>query len=162
MTDNQKKIYVAWLNDAHALEENLITVLEKQIKDASGKPEMKDKLQEHLEETKHHEQLVRACLARHGEEPSGSKDLLAKLGAALEGMGTSLANDTAVKNVHSGYAAEHMEIASYTLIRAAAVEHNDMETVAVCDEILADENEMAQWLLQQLPLVTVAHMQDNV
>lgn len=31
MNDEQKKMYIAWLNDAHALEESLIVMLEKQI-----------------------------------------------------------------------------------------------------------------------------------
>jgi ferritin-like metal-binding protein YciE len=162
MNEEQKKIYIAWLNDAHALEENLISVLEKQIADAEAMPEMKDKLQEHLEQTRRHAQLVRSCLTRHGEEPSGGKDMLAKVSAAFAGMSTSMTEDTAVKNVHSGYAAEQMEIASYTVIRAAASELGDMETITACDEILADENEMAQWLLTQIPEVTSAHLQQKI
>jgi ferritin-like metal-binding protein YciE len=162
MNDEQKKTYIAWLNDAHALEESLIDVLEKQIGELDGKPEAKEKLQEHLAETRHHAELVRACLARHGEEPSGGKDIMAKVGAAISGVSLSLAEDTMVKNVHSSYAAEHVEIASYTLIRAAASEFGDMETVAACDEVLVDENDMAQWLLEQLPIVTVEYLREHM
>lgn len=87
---------------------------------------------------------------------------MAKVGAAISGVSMSLAEDTMVKNVHSSYAAEHVEIASYTLIRAAASELGDMETVAACDEILVDENDMAQWLLEQLPSVTVEYLREHM
>jgi ferritin-like metal-binding protein YciE len=157
MNDDQKKMFIAWLNDAHALEESLVTMLEKQIAEEHD-GEMKTKLEEHLEETKRHAQLVRSCIARYGEEPSGGKDFLGTLSSAIAGMGVSMMHDKDVKNVHSGYAAEHTEIATYTIIRAAASEGGDMETVQVCDEILQDENNMAQFLLQQMPTVVSNHL----
>lgn len=158
MNDEQKKMYVAWLNDAHALEESLIVMLEKQISEVEA-TEMKEKLQEHLAETKRHAELVRSCLARHGEEPSGGKDLLGTVSSAIAGMGVSLMHDKMVKNVHSSYTAEHTEIATYTVLKAAASEFGDTETVSVCDEILQDENDMAKWLLEQMPVVTAGHIQ---
>lgn len=157
MNDEQKKMFVAYLNDAHALEESLITMLQKQIEEEQD-GEMKVKLQEHLEETKRHAQLMRTCLARYGEEPSGGKDLLGTISSAIAGLGVSMAHDTDVKNIHSAYAAEHTEIASYTILRALASEGGDMETATVCDEILQDENNMAQFLLEQMPTVVSNHM----
>lgn len=162
MNEEQKRTYIAWLNDAHALEESLVVVLEKQIKELDGKPEMKDKLREHLEETRNHARLVRASLERNGESPTGGKDLMAKVGATISGFSMSMAEDSMVKNVHSSYAAEHVEIASYTVIRAAAKELGDMETAQACDEILADENDMAAWLLEQMPVVTVEYLKEHM
>jgi ferritin-like metal-binding protein YciE len=157
MNDEQKKMYIAWLNDAHALEESLIVMLEKQIGEEND-GEMKAKLEEHLEETRRHAKLVRSCLVRYGEEPSGGKDFLGTVSSAIAGMGVSMLHDKMVKNVHSSYAAEHTEIATYTVLRAAASEFGDTETMTICDEILQDENNMAQWLLQQMPMVTLEHL----
>lgn len=151
MNDDQKKALIAWLNDAHAMEESLIKMLEKQVEETEGKPEMQGRLKEHLEETKRHAELVRSCLSRHGEEPSTGKDMLAKMTAVVSGLGTSLADDAMVKNVHSSYAAEHFEIASYTVIRAAAEALGDSETVTVADGIMDDEERMAAWLYEQIP-----------
>lgn len=162
MNDEQKKTYVAWLNDAHALEESLITMLEKQIGETNDKPLMQDKLRQHLEQTRRHAELMRTCLTAQGEEPSGGKDFLAKAGAVLSGTGMSMADDAMVKNVHSSYAAEHAEIATYTLIRAAAEEFGDTATVNACDEILVDEINMADWLLAQIPEVTIAHLRTKI
>lgn len=157
MNDNQKKMMLVWLNDAHALEEGLITMLTKQVEEEKD-GEMKAKLEEHLEETKHHAELVQSCIARYGEEPSGGKDFLSTVSSKIAGAGVSITQDKEVKNVHSSYVAEHTEIATYNIIRAAAFEFEDMETVAMCDEILQDENEMAQFLFEQIPLVTSEHM----
>jgi ferritin-like metal-binding protein YciE len=161
MNDDQKKMFVAWLNDAHALEESLVVMLEKQIAEEQD-GEMKSKLEEHLAETKRHAELVRSCIVRYGEEPSGGKDLLGTISSAIAGMGISLMHDKAVKNVHSSYAAEHTEIATYTALRAAASEAGDVETVSVCDEILEDEKMMADFLLEQLPTVVGTHLKQMV
>lgn len=162
MNDSQKSVYIAWLNDAHAMEEGLIKVLESQIEATEGKPEMRAKLEEHLVETKRHAELVRGCIERHGESPSGGKDLLSKMSAAINSAGMSLASDALVKNVHSSYAAEHFEIASYTVIRAAALELGDTETATVCEEILTDEEDMAAWLRESIPLVVAEHLAAEV
>lgn len=159
MNEEQKNSLVAWLNDAHAMEEGLITMLEKQVEETEGKPEMQGRIREHLEETKRHAELVRSCLARHGTDPSGGKDLLAKVTSAVNGFGMSLTSDAMVKNVHSSYAAEHFELASYMVIRAAATELGDAETITVCDDIMADERAMAEWLAGQIPTAVGEYLQ---
>lgn len=157
MNDDQKKMFVAWLNDAHALEESLIPMLEKQISEEED-GEMKARLEEHLEQTRRHAQLMRSCLVRYGEEPSGGKDFLGVVASAIAGMGMSMMHDKDVKNVHSSYGAEQTEIATYTVIRAAAAEGGDTETMTICDEILQDESQMAQFLLEQIPAVVSNHL----
>lgn len=158
MNDAQKQDYIAWLNDAHAMEEGLIKVLEKQVEATENKPEMQSRIQMHLEETKRHAELVRSCLKRHGAEPSASKDMLSKMSATLQEIGMSLTSDEMVKNIHSSYAAEQFEIASYCVIKAAASELGDTETIEVCDTILADEENMSQWLYDTIPSVVIEHL----
>src|SRR5690606_21981073 len=133
MNDKQKETYIAWLNDAHAMEVGLVTMLEKQAKETEGMPEMNARIKEHLEETKRHAELVKACVDRHGGSTSTGKDVLSQISSTVSGLGTSMMSDAMVKNVHSSYAAEHFEIASYQTLRAAAEELGDSETVAVCD-----------------------------
>lgn len=158
MNDAYKKMLVAYLNDAHALEESLITMLEKQIQEVAD-GEIKAKLQEHLGETKRHAELVRLCLGRYDEEPSSGKDMLGTISSALSGIGVSMAHDKEVKYIHSSYAAEHAEIATYTILQSLASEAGDTETAGVCETILQDERNMAEFLLEQMPVVMSAHMQ---
>lgn len=160
MNDAQKDMYLAWLKDAHAMELALVTALEKQISDAEGKPTIQEHLQEHLEETRAHAEKVEACITRNGGDTSTAKDLMGKITATMNGLTMSMMHDLHVKNIHSAYAAEHVEITSYTTIRAAAQELGDIETVAVCDDILEDEFAMAAWVQDQIPLVVTEHIRD--
>lgn len=153
MNDEQKDMYLAWLNDAHAMEMGLITMLEKQVKETENDSMMQERIRQHLEETKDHAEMVEGCIERNGGKVSTSKDLMSKMSAALNGFGMSMASDAMVKNVLNSYAAENLEIASYTAIKAAAEELGDVQTSAVCDKILEDEESMAEWLLEQLPTV---------
>lgn len=158
MNDKQKDTYIAWLNDAHAMEVGLVTMLEKQAKETEGIPEMNARIVEHLEETKRHAEMVKACVDRHGGSTSTGKDVLSQISSTVSGLGTSMMSDAMVKNVHASYAAEHFEIASYQTLRAAAEELGDSETVSVCNEILKDEERMADWLMKQLPGVVKDHL----
>lgn len=137
----------------------LVTTLEKQIKDTEGKPQVQKRIKEHLEETKEHAKKVEKCISRNGGDTSGIKDITGKMGAMMSGLGMSMLKDVLVKDMHSAYAAEHFEIASYLLIRAAAEELDDMETAKVCDEILEDEYRMAEWVEDQIPLVVKMHLE---
>lgn len=145
--------YLAWLNNAHAFELGLVSALEKQIGDAAALPDMRSKFEEHLEKTRRHATIVAECITRNGGDTSTLKDYASKAMAAVSGLTTSMVGDTLVKNVHSSYAAEHMEIASYTALIAAAETLDDTETSSVLEDVLADEVEMAHWLLEQLPSI---------
>lgn len=158
MNEEQKKTYLAWLRDAHAMELGLVSVLEKQIEDFKDEAEASAKLSEHLEQTKRHAELVEAAIKRHGGEPSSAKDWGSKMSAAMQGLGMSFNDDLKVKDAHASYAAEQFEIATYTLISAAAEEFGDEETVGMCSDIIAEEIDMANWLMDQLPVVAQKHL----
>jgi ferritin-like metal-binding protein YciE len=161
MTKEQQKDYLAWLNDAHAMERGLVTVLEKQVKETEDFPDMQQRIEQHLEETKRHATMVETAIKRNSGSVSGMKDFMSQTTAAVQGLGMSMMGDAMVKNVHSSYAAEHFEIATYTLLQAAAQEMGDDQTVVMCDQILQDEVNMANWLIEQIPEVTKMHMRER-
>jgi ferritin-like metal-binding protein YciE len=70
-------------------------------------------------------------------------------------MSTALARDELVKNALHDYATEYFEMASYKSLIAAAQDIGDQETVNVCQQILQDEESMAAFLDQQLPIITI-------
>ena len=144
MDDTQRDTYLGWLRDAHAMELGLVTTLEKQAQDLEGTPQQA-RIMEHLEETRGHAEKVEACIERLGGEVSTAKDVTSKMGAALAGMAAAFSGDALVKHIHSTYAAEHFEIASYLTIQAAAETLDDPDTAQVCEAILADELRMAEW-----------------
>ena len=155
-------IVVAWLNDAHAMEKALVQILEHQVKDAKDFPQVQSRLQLHLEQTKRHSQMVESCVERLGGSTSSVKSGMASLFGQVQALSTGAAQDEMVKNALADYAAENFEVASYRALIAAAESTGDAETARVCSQILAEDQEMANWLEANLPTLvqtTLAEMQ---
>lgn len=148
-----KDLLVSWLRDAHAMERALVPVLERHAEQAHDRPELRARLERHVGETKRHIDLVERCLERYGEGPSAGKDLLARATGTLQSFATAPFGDRLVKNTIADYATEHLEIASYEGIRAAAERLQDQQTVSDCETILQDERDMARFLSESLPHV---------
>lgn len=149
-----QELYLAWLKDAYGLERSLEQVLEHRVKDLKDQPQMQARVQQHLEETRRHAELVKGCIERHGESISAIKSGIAKVTGVLQGLSTGVAKDEMVKNCLTDYSAEHFEIACYTSLIAAAEELGDTHTAQICRDILREEEAMAQWLAQQIPIAT--------
>jgi ferritin-like metal-binding protein YciE len=144
-------IYMAWLNDAYGMETALVQVLQNHVKDAQDHPQMHAKIQEHLDKTRQHAELVKGCIERRGGSTSALKTGMSNLMGIMQGMSTGAAEDELVKNGITDYAAENFEIASYNALITAAQDLGDTQTASVCQQILADEQDMANWLAQHLP-----------
>ena len=152
-TKTHNTFLVGWLNDAYAMEQGIVEALEAQVKLAEDHPMVKDGIQRHLEATKGHAELVKGCLDQLGETPSKVKTGLAEVGAKVSGITMGAAEDKLVKAALDDYATEHMEIASYRALIAAAEQLGHPEIAQVCQGILQDEIEMAAWLEENLPML---------
>lgn len=151
---SHKETIIAWLNDAHALEHNLIQVLEHRIEDTKDHPQMQQMVRQHLEETRHHAELVASCIERLGGHTSAIKTGMANVMGAVQGISTGPARDEIVKNTIADYSSEQLEIASYNSLLAAAQAIGDQEMARIFETILRDEEEMASFLSQQIPVAT--------
>ncbi|MEA2515419.1 MAG: hypothetical protein QOJ59_4908 [Thermomicrobiales bacterium] len=146
---------IGWLNDAYAMERSIIQVLENHTRDAKDHPDLQARLQQHLEETRGHAEQVKGCVERLGGNTSAIKTGMATVMGTVQGMSTALARDELVKNALHDYATEYFEMASYKSLIAASQDIGDQETVNVCQQILQDEESMAAFLDQQLPIITI-------
>jgi len=154
MTTTPQEHLVDWLRDAHAMEQQAEAMLEAQAERLDNYPQLRERIRQHIDETRWQRAQLESCLERHGASPSTMKDLTGKLMAFGQGLGGMLASDEVVKGAMAGYVFEHFEIASYTALIAAAKTAGDPETARVCEEILVQEEAMADWLGTHLPEVT--------
>ncbi len=154
MTTHATEHLADWLRDAHAMEQQAEAMLKGQVDRLDHYPELRQRVAQHLEDTRWQRSQLEGCLARLGSSPSTVKDLTGKLMAFGEGTVAMFASDEVVKGAMAGYVFEQMEIASYTVLIAAAEAAGDVETKAVCEQIMAQEEAMAEWLLLQLPTTT--------
>ncbi len=63
-----------------------------------------------------------------------------------------------MKGCIASYAFEAMEVASYRILAAAAQSMGDHETARVCQEIMEEEQAMADWLAQHMPSLTARYL----
>lgn len=135
-----------WLRDAHAMEEQAETMLNSMLSRVEHYPELHQRIQQHIEETRTQQGLVRQCIERRGGDTSLLKDLGGKVMATFQGFSGMFASDEVVKGCMFSFAFESLEIAAYSQIKEAADYLGDVETAAVCQQILEQERAMAHWL----------------
>jgi ferritin-like metal-binding protein YciE len=150
---------LAWLRDAHAMEEQAETLLASQISRLKHYPDLRRKLEEHLDETRRQAKLVDDCIQRLGGGGSAVKDAMGKMVAFGQGLSGLFVDDEVIKGSLASYTFEHMEIASYTILVAAAEACGDATTAAICSRILKEEQAMAQWLADHTPQLVRAFLQ---
>ena len=82
------------------------------------------------------------------------KDAGAQLLAMAQGFSGIFAGDEVIKGSLASYTFEHMEIASYRILIAAAEEMGDEKTARICRKILGEEEAMAEWLAENMEPLT--------
>lgn len=155
------KQLISWLNDAHSMERSLVNVLEKHCKDAAEFPDLRARTEQHLNETRRHVEKVEECLRQLGEKPSMSKGVMGTVMGKVQGVATGMFRDEMIKNALGDYAAEHLEIASYRSLIAAAEELGLPDVARICSEILREEEAMAGWLEDHIPEITRLTLQKH-
>src|SRR5256885_11172123 len=124
----EKDLLISWLNDAHGMENALIKVLEHQVKDAQDFPHVQAKLEQHLEQTRRHAEMVKGCIETLGGKTSTIKTGMATLFGQMQTVSTGPAKDEMGKNELAAYAADDFETSSYTaLLRAADALNHQQE-----------------------------------
>lgn len=147
-----------WLRDAHAMEQQAQTMLSSLASRIENYPDVKAKIEAHLAETRQQASLIESCITRRGGDTSTLKDLAAKFVALGQGLSGVFVSDEIIKGAMASYTFEHMEIASYRILIAAAEQVGDPETSAVCARILREEEEMARWLSENLAPLTQRYL----
>jgi len=145
---------VQWARDAHAMEEQAKTMLSGQAQRLQNYPMLQGGIERHLEETNVQAQRLANYLEGIDEGNSTMKDIGGKLMAMGQAFTGMFASDEVMKGALAGYTFEHMEIASYTILMAAAEELGDQELARICRQNLEEEVAMADWLASQAPALT--------
>ncbi|MCA1439511.1 ferritin-like domain-containing protein [Ensifer sp. IC4062] len=143
-----------WLRDAHAMEEQAITMLTSQSGRLEDYPELKARIDLHLQETRDQAAMLEQCLKRLNGGTSTVKDISGKVMAIGQSLSGLFVEDEVVKGALASYTFEHMEIASYRILITAADCAGDQETKRICETILQQEVAMAEWLDQHAPEIT--------
>ena len=130
------------IDEAYAMEQNVLRMLDGMIS-TTDDPEILDALEHHKMETTRHSDRMKARLEAHDAQPSGVKQVGGILQALAKMPLDMVRGEKAGRNARDGYTTEHMEIASYELLRRIAEKAGDEETARVATEIIGEEKKMA-------------------
>lgn len=144
MSDLQS-LLVKHLDEALAMEQTVERMLDGMIR-TSDDPEIIDRLEHHKLETQEHAALLRRRLEAHGAQPSLVRQAAGVFEALAKLPLDAVRGEQAGRNARDAYAAEHLEIASYELLRRVAERAGDEETARACLDIVEQERAMAHFV----------------
>ena len=130
------------IDEAHAMEQNVLRMLDGMIS-TTDDAEILQELEHHKIETEGHALRMKQRLEAHDATPSTVRQLGGIVGALAKLPLDMVRTGKAGRNARDGYAAEHMEIAAYELLKRIAQKAGDEETATACDEIIVQEQTMA-------------------
>jgi ferritin-like metal-binding protein YciE len=141
--DQLRAQLVRHIDEAHAMEQNVLRMLDGMIA-TTDDPQILDALEHHKLQTQNHSDRMAARLEAHGASPSTVRQIGGVLGALAKMPLDFVRGEKAGRNARDGYATEHLEIASYELLRRIARKAGDDETAQAATEIIAEEAAMAK------------------
>lgn len=159
MADETREIFTTGLKNAHAMENQALSIMRPQVSRIERYPEVAARLREHIGETE--EQLRRLDMLLEGLDESGStiKDTALSMVGSMAAMGHTMAGDEIIKNSLANFAFENYEIAAYKSLIVLAEAGGFNKAIDVLKQNLAEEEAMAEWLDDHLADVTLQFAQ---
>jgi ferritin-like metal-binding protein YciE len=152
--EKTRENYLAWLRDAHAMEEQALTMMQGMAARLENYPRLRARIESHITETREQAQALSGLLERKGSDTSLMKDTVGKMAAFAQSLSGMFTSDEVVKGTLASFAFENMEIASYRILITAAEQLGDGEAVDVFTRSLKQEEAMADWLASHSPEIT--------
>jgi ferritin-like metal-binding protein YciE len=141
-----QETFAVGLRNQHAVENQAIELLERQLGRLVNYPELEERIRLHIEESKEQAKRLEDLLTGLGTSHSSLKDAVASFIGNLATIAHMPAPDEVIKNTLANFAFEHYEIASYKtlLVLADASGHDNARTAL--NQSLHEEEQMAQWI----------------
>ena len=153
-----RSVFVTGLQNAHAVEQQALALIDRQLDRLVRYPEIADRLRSHRVETEAQLRRLEEILHGLNESHSSWRDAAMSLMGNIAAFSNSLAGDEVLKNHIVNHAFENFEIATYTSLIALA-EAGDFATAApLLRESLREEEAMAQWVRDSLADLTLKYV----
>ena len=112
-TDTAREIYTTGLRNQHAVENQAVELLERQVGRLEHYPEMAERMRQHVEESREQARRMRSCWPVCGTSHSAVKDTVMSFVGNIAAMMHAPAPDEVIKHTLANFAFEHYEIAAY-------------------------------------------------
>ena len=158
MASTAQDVFTTGLKNAHAMENQALSIMRPQLNRLEHYPEMAARLQQHITETEG--QIARLDQILEGSDTSSSslKDTFLSAFGGMAALGHVTAGDEVLKNSFANHAFENYEIAAYLSLITTAQASGNAAAIPLLEQNLAEEREMARWIADHLPMTTETFM----
>jgi len=157
--DKTRDIFIVGLRNQHAVENQAIELLERQVGRLENYPEMLERMRHHIEESKEQARRLEEILSGLGTSHSTLKDTAMSLVGNLMAIGHATATDEVVKNTFANFAFEHYEIAAYKSLLVLADSLGHSAGKSMLETSLREEKAMADWIEQHIGPTTLRYVE---
>lgn len=151
--DTLRTVFVDGLRNAHALENQAMALMDRQIEHLANYADVEQQLRAHRGETERQIERLETILESLGESPSMVKDMALTMSGNMAALGHTFAPDEILKNSFANYAFESFEVASYTALCVLAEDGGYTEALPLLKQTLGEEQAMQNWVAKTLPVV---------
>lgn len=155
MAEDRRSLFVTGLRNAHAMENQAISIIKPQLSRIENYPQVARRLEQHLQETEAQLKRLEDILASLDEDHSTIKDWMLSAGGSMAALSHAMAGDEILKNSFANQAFENYEIAAYNSLLVMAEMGGFQGATISLQQNLAEEENMAQWLKDNLREVTM-------
>ena len=154
MANPSNEVFVTGLRNAHAMENQALSIIKPQLNRLEHYPEVSELLERHLHETEGQIVRIEEILDGLDESASGLKDTMMSMSGTMGALTHSMADDEILKNSLANFAFENFEIAAYTSLLTAADMCGATSATLLLEQNLAEERRTAEMIEQMLPTIT--------
>lgn len=152
-TEAIRDVFVTGLKNAHALEHQALSLMDRQIEHLAQYAEVEERLRSHRGETERQIGRLEQILADLGENPSMLKDTAMSMSGNMAALAHMFAPDEILKNSFANFAFENFEAATYKALIVMAEEGGFTTAVPLLHQTLQEELAMASFCDEILPTV---------
>ncbi|WP_116090451.1 ferritin-like domain-containing protein [Sphingomonas crusticola] len=148
-----REVFITGLKNAHALENQALALIDRQIEHLAHYAEVEQRLRSHRGETQTQITRLDRLLEGYGESSSGLKDTALSLSGNLAAIAHTFAPDEIIKNSLANFAFENFEAATYKALIVMAEEGGFADAVPILQQSLQEELVMVAFCDEILPIV---------
>ncbi len=154
-SETTRDIYTTGLRNQHAVENQAIELLERQVGRLESYPEMAARMRQHIEESRQQALRIEELLGQLGTSHSAVKDTVMSFMGNMAALMHAPAADEVIKNTFANFAFEHYEIASYKSLLTIAEATGHQSALTALQQSLSEEIAMARWIDEHLAETTL-------
>jgi ferritin-like metal-binding protein YciE len=153
-----RSVFVTGLQNAHAVEQQALSLIDRQLDRLVRYPEIADRLRSHRIETEAQMRRLDEILHGLNESRSSWRDAALAFVGNMAALSHTLAGDEVLKNHMVNHAFENYEIAAYTSLIALAEAGDFAQATPLLRATLREEEAMAEWVKDSMAELTLKYV----